>query len=44
MTTTVDAGLCANCVQRNTCIFMKIENKVFCEEHECNTIIINHYD
>jgi len=35
MTNTVDAGLCVNCIHQNTCTFLKMENKVFCEEYEC---------
>ncbi len=36
MTNMVDAGLCVNCCHRNTCSFPKMENKVFCEEYECD--------
>jgi len=38
MTNTVDAGLCINCIHKNTCTFLKMEYKVFCEEYECYTI------
>ena len=34
MTNVVDAGLCVDCVHQNTCTFLKMENKVFCEEYE----------
>jgi len=39
MTSMVDTGLCVNCVHRNTCTFLTMENKVFCEEYECDTKI-----
>jgi len=41
MTNMADAGLCVNCAHQNTCTFSKMENKVFCEEYEYDTIIYN---
>ena len=42
MTELVDAGICVDCVHQNTCTFLKMENKVFCEEHEYDMMIDNH--
>jgi glutamate dehydrogenase (NAD(P)+) len=30
-----DAGLCVNCIHQKTCTFLKMENRLFCEEYEC---------
>jgi len=44
MIDTVDAGLCVNCIHQNTCTFLKMENKVFCEEYECDMKIQYQHD
>jgi hypothetical protein len=35
----VDTGLCMNCIHQKTCTFLKMENKIFCEEYECDMMI-----
>jgi hypothetical protein len=39
MTNKSDTGLCVNCIHRRTCTFLKMENKVFCEEYEYDSAI-----